>query len=104
VDREGKAVAPERLSAIVRRTEAELARLFGGYTTQTGTHGGWLYEKETVAVEEHAAIVTTYGGGKETAAVLTAVRTLAAGLARDLNQQCVAVIVNSRMYLVPPEG
>lgn len=104
VDREGRSVAPEQLRAAVQRTEAELARLFGGYTTHTGTRGGWLNDGGNVEAEEHAAIVTTYGGGKDANQTLAAVRALAAGLARDLNQQCVAVIVNGRMYLIPPAG
>ncbi len=104
VDREGAAVAPELLRAAVQRTEAEMARVFGGYTTHTGTHGGWLDEQGRVQAEEHAAIVTTYGGTQDADQTLAAVKELAAGLARDLRQQCVTVIVNDRMYLISPAG
>ncbi len=100
--RDGVPIPRERLGEAVRRTEAEMARIFGGYTTHTGTHGGWLDEKGSVEREEHAAIVTTYGGPKDADQTLAAVRDLAATLARDLNQQCIAVIVNDRMHLIPP--
>ncbi len=101
VDRDGVAIVPERLQEAMRRTEGEMARVFGGYTTHTGTHGGWLDEKGVLRIEEHAAIVTAYGNTKDADKTLAAVRDLAAGLARELNQECVAVIVNDRMYLVP---
>jgi hypothetical protein len=104
VDRDGAALAPERLRAAVLRAEAEMARVFGGYTTRTGTRGGWLDEQGRVRVEEHAAIVTTYGGGRDAEQTLAAVRGLAAALAGELNQHCIAVVVNDRMYLVPPAG
>ena len=102
VDRDGAPLSEDRLQAAVRRTESELARIYGGYTTHTGTRGGWLDEQGRVQAEAHAAIVTTYGGGGGGDAALAAVRALAAGLARDLNQHCVTVVVNNRMYLVPP--
>jgi len=102
VDREGAPIAPERLREAVLRTEGEMARIFGGYTTHVGTHGGWLDERGAVQVEEHAAIVTTYGGTRDADKTLAAVRDLAAALARELNQQWIAGIVNDRMYLVPP--
>ena len=102
VDREGAPIAREQLRAAVSRVEGGMSRIFGGYTTHTGTHGGWLDEKGVVETEEHAAIVTTYGGTKDADQTLAAVRHLAAALARDLNQHCVTVIVNDRMYLIPP--
>jgi hypothetical protein len=101
-DRDGVSLAENRLRDAVRRTEGEMARIFGGYTTHTGTHGGWLDDKGVVETEGHAAIVTTYGGTGDADQTLAAVRRLAAGLARDLNQHCVAVLVNDRMFLVPP--
>jgi hypothetical protein len=102
VARDGVPLAPGRLREAVRRTEAEMARAFGGYTTHTGTHGGWMDENGAVRTEEHAAIVTTYGGARNAEQTLRTVRALAAALARELNQECVAVVVNGRMYLVPP--
>ena len=104
VDRDGVSIAPDRLRASVLRTETEMARIFGGYTTHTGTHGGWLDEKGVIEAEVHAAIVKTYGGTRDADKTLAAVRDLAAGLARDLNQHFVTVIVNDRMYLVPAAG
>ncbi len=102
VDRDGTPIAEDRTRAAVLRTEAELARIYGGYTTHTGTHGGWLDEKGAVEAEGHAAIVTAYGGGKDAGQALAAVRILAAALARELKQHCIAAIVNDRMYLIPP--
>ena len=104
VDRNGSPIAQAQLQAAVTRVEGEMARVFGGYTTHTGTHGGWLDDKGFVEAEEHAAIVTTYGGANDAQRTLAAVRDLAAALARDLNQHFVTVIVNDRMYLVPPAG
>ena len=101
-DRNGTAIAPEQQRAAVRRTEGEMARIFGGYTTHTGTRGGWRDDKGAVETEEHAAMVTSYGGDKDADQTLAAVRDLAAALARDLNQHCISVIVNDRMYLVLP--
>ena len=101
-DRDGASVSADRLRDAVRRTEAEMARIFGGYTTHTGTHGGWLDDRGVVETEAHAAIVTTYGGTGDADQTLAAVRSLAAGLARDLNQHCITIIVNDRMFLVPP--
>ena len=41
--------------------------------------GRWLDDKGTVEKEEHAAVVTTYGGGKNADRTLAVVRELAAG-------------------------
>lgn len=103
-DRDGHPLGVTRTGDAVRRVEGAFAECFGGFTTITGTHGGWADGAGTVHREDHAAIVVSYFDARapESRDRVRRIRELAAALGRDLNQESVALFADGRMWLIPP--
>jgi hypothetical protein len=92
---------PAHYSLMVQKVLTVLASLFGGCTSVPGT-GAWMSRDGLVT--EDITLVYSSTDADTLSKALPQVEALARGIARTMNQECVAVEVNGVLFFVGQEG
>jgi hypothetical protein len=89
-----KTLTAEQFTLRINRVEKQIARTFGGFTTNLQGEGGWVLENGTL-VKENVAIVTTFTTDPR---VFAAFEALALVYSERWSQEAVAVYSTPIQY------